>query len=57
MIFFSKNLLLFQLTLERTDRVRTIGGVKNTVKLFGDVREQPGYFLWKLNEENRQNSR
>lgn len=34
--------------------VATISGVKDTVKLFGDVRERPGYFLWKLNKENQQ---
>lgn len=31
--------------------VAAIGGIKDTVKLFGDVRERPGYFLWKLNKE------
>jgi len=33
--------------------IAAIGGVKDTVKLFGDVRERPGYFLWKLNKENK----
>ena len=37
--------------------VAAIGGIKDTVKLFGDVRERPGYFLWKLNKENKQNKR
>lgn len=30
--------------------VAAIGGIKDTAKLFGDVRERPGYFLWKLNK-------
>jgi predicted CopG family antitoxin len=33
--------------------IAAIGGIKDTVKLFGDVRERPGYFLWKLNKENK----
>lgn len=37
--------------------VAAIGGIKDTIKLFGDVRERPGYFLWKLNKENKQNKR
>lgn len=32
--------------------IATIRGIKDTVKLFGDVRGQPGYFLWKLNKQN-----
>ena len=31
--------------------IAAIGGIKDTVKLFGDVRERTGYFLWKLNKE------
>lgn len=33
--------------------IAAVGGIKDTVKLFGDVRERPGYFLWKLNKENK----
>lgn len=33
--------------------IAAIGGIKDTVKLFGDIRERPGYFLWKLNKENK----
>lgn len=36
-----------------TASLAAIGGIKDTVKLFGDVREQPGYFLWKLNKQNK----
>lgn len=35
--------------------IAAIGGIKDTVKLFGDVRERPGYFLWKLNKANKRN--
>lgn len=31
----------------------TIDGIKGTAKLFGDVRVQPGYFLWKLNKRKK----
>lgn len=33
--------------------IAAIGGIKDTVKLFGDIRERPGYFLWKLDKENK----
>ena len=36
--------------------IAAIGGIKDTVKLFGDVRERPGYFLWKLSKGNNRNT-
>lgn len=36
--------------------VAAIGGIKDSVKLFGDVRAKPGYFLWKLNRSNKRNN-
>ena len=30
--------------------IAAIDGIKDTAKLIGDVRERPGYFLWKLNK-------
>lgn len=30
----------------------TISGMKDSTKLFGDVRENPGYFLWKIDKKN-----
>ena len=31
----------------------TISAMKDSTKLFGDVRENPGYFLWKIDKKNR----
>ena len=30
----------------------TISAMKDSTKLFGDVRENPGYFLWKIDKKN-----
>ena len=31
----------------------TVSGIKDSTKLFGDIRENPGYFLWKIDKKNK----